>query len=403
LADLDLPHLPMETPAFAADPFPWFTSARTQHSWLATSVFGLVVTEYAAMKELMWMDDRLRIANDGVVAIMGCEGTPWGRWAVENIFNQRGDVHRRLRDALAPIFTPRHANEIRPLMREVIDGLLDEWAPRGHFDFEEFASYFPISVLSRMIGGPVEAIPHLRSTLETLVLFFSMDRTRMPAIEAAYVVIEDFVQGLLADRRAKPAHEGEKDLLDMLLGAGADGALSDREIGDLLIFLYTAGYDTSKNVLTLIMRQMIERPDIYERCAADHDFCRKVVEEMLRYSGVSTSTRLTTEDVEFRGVLLPKGTMLFFPVSVAGRDPGIFAEADRFDPDRAVDPERRHIAFGRGPHICLGQHLARVQLEEGLHRIARRIREPQLAGEFAWRPFPGIWGLRGLPISFTPT
>jgi cytochrome P450 len=253
-----------------------------------------------------------------------------------------------------------------------------------------------------MIGGPVDAIPRLRWSLETLGLFFALDRSRIPDIEAAHDVLEDFLQGLFAERRAGPRHEDDEDLLDLLIGAGGDGRLSEREIIDLLLFLYSAGYDTSKNVLTLIMRQMIERPDLYTRCAEDHDFCRRTVEEMLRFCGVSTSFRLTTENLEYRNVLLPKDTMIFFPVSVAGRDPGTFADAERFDPDRPVDPEHRHIAFGRGAHVCLGQHIARIQLEEGLHRVAQRIREPKLAGTYGWRPFPGIWGLKGLPITFTP-
>ena len=403
LAELDLPHLAMEDPAFAADPFPHFAAARARHPWLAKSVFGHVVTEYGAMKDLLGLNDSLRTATDGVAEIMGAKGTFSGDYVERNIFNQRGDTHRRLREALAPIFTPRHANETRMLVCEVIDGLLDEWTPKGSFEFQEFASYFPISVLSRMIGGPVEAIPRLRSSMELASLFFAMDASRMPEIDAAYRVLDDFAQGLLTERRTRPVHDGEADLLDMLIAASTAGKLSDREIVDLLMFMYTAGYDTSKNVLTLIMRQMIERPDLYERCAADVEFCRKVVEEMLRFCGVSTSFRITTTDVEYRDVLLPKGAMIFFPVSVAGRDPGTFAQADRFDPERPNDPQHRHIAFGRGMHVCLGQHLARVQLQEGLHRIAQRIREPKLAGEIAWRPFPGVWGLKALPISFVPT
>lgn len=399
VADLDLPHLPMEDPDFAADPFPHFAAARSLHPWLATSIFGLVVTEYGAMKDLLWMNDSLRTANDGVVAIMGAEGTAVGRHMVENIFNQQGDAHRRLRDALAPIFTPRYANQIRALVRETIDDLLDEWAPKGQFEFQEFASYFPISVLSRMIGGPVEAVPRLRSSLQALGLFHSMDRSKMPDIEAAHAVLEEFVQKLFTDRRAYPRHAGAEDLLDLLIDAAGGGRLSDREIADLVMFMYIAGFDTSTNVLTLIMRQMIERPELYQRCAADVEFCRKVVEEMLRFCGVSTTFRITTEGVAYRDVLLPKDTMIFFPVSVAGRDPGAFEDADRFDPDRPADPEH-HIAFGRGAHVCLGQHLARVQLQEGLHRIAQRLHHPQLAGEVAWRPFPGIWGLKGLPITF---
>ncbi len=402
LAELDLPHLPMESAAFAADPFPFFSAARERHPWLAHSDFGLVVTEHAAMKDLMRLDASLRTANDAVVAIMGAKDTFTGRYFERNIFSQQGDAHRRLRDALAPIFTPRHANEVRQLMGEEIDRLLDAWVPLGQFEFQEFASYYPISVLSRMIGGPVEAIPRLRSSLESSSLLFSLDRSKLPEIEAALLVLEEFTQVLLVQRRAQPAHAGSADLLDMLIASGSEGLLSDREIVDLLIFLYSAGYDTSKNVLTLIMLQMIQRPDLYRRCAGDAEFCRKVVEEMLRFCGVSTSTRVTTEDLEFRDILLPAGTMLFFPVSVAGRDPGSFRDPDSFDPERPVDPEQRHIGFGRGTHICLGQHLARVQLQEGLQRIARRIRAPQLAGELEWRPFPGIWGLKKLPISFTP-
>jgi len=252
-----------------------------------------------------------------------------------------------------------------------------------------------------MIGGPLEAIPRLRSSLGAIGLAFAMDPTQLPAIEAAVGTMDDFVQNLVTERRANPRHEGADDLLDTLISAVDHGRLSHREIVDLLIFIYVTGYDTSKNVLTLSMRQMIERPDIYERCATDLDFCRKVVEEVLRFASVSTSFRCTTDDVEYRGVLLLRNTILFFPVSVAGRDPGTFADADRFDPDRPVDPERRHVAFGRGAHICLGQHIARAVLQEGLHRIAQRIRHPRLAGEIAWRPFPGIWGLKGLPITFT--
>jgi cytochrome P450 len=391
----------MENAAFAADPFPFFAAARAKHPWLAHSVFGFVVTEYTAMKDLLAMD-ALRTANDGVIAILGGKGTDWGRFAERNIFSQQGDAHRRQRAALAPIFTPRHANAVRPMIREAIDGLLDEWAPRGGFDFEEFASWFPISVICRLIGGPLEAIPRLKSSLETWGAAFHMDAAIVPQLAAAHGLLEDYVQDLLAARRADTHRDEPEDLLDMLIRAGVDNLLSDREIVDLILFLYTAGYDTSKNVLTLTMRQLIDRSDAYTRCAQDPDYCHKVVEEMLRYSGVSTSSRITTGDIEYRGVAMPKDTVVFFPVSVAGRDPGSFADADRFDPDRPIDPERRHIAFGRGPHVCLGQYLARVQLQEGLHCVARRIRDPKIDGEIAWRPFPGIWGLKGLPISFTP-
>jgi cytochrome P450 len=92
--------------------------------------------------------------------------------------------------------------------------------------------------------------------------------------------------------------------------------------------------------------------------------------------------------------------MLFFPVSVAGRDPRVAADAAEFNPE--WEQANRHIAFGRGRHMCLGQHIARAQIEEGLHQIARRIANPRRAGPSGWRPFFGVWGMKGLPIEFDP-
>ena len=399
-ADLDLPHLAMEEPAFAADPFAGFTEARRHHPWLAKSHFGIVVTEYEAIKDLLGMDGPLRTAHDGVAELMGAKGSPWGRFLEEQILGQSGEAHKRMRDLLAPMFTPRNANRHRGLMREVISRQLDEWAPRGKFDFEEFASYFPITVMSSLIGAPAEAIPRLRDSMEALGLAMCLDREHLPALERGTQVMDDFVHQLVEERRVRGPSAGEPDLLDLLMEANQDGGLTDRELADLLIFLFVAGYDTSKNVLTLTMRQLLDRPEIYQRCAEDRAYCGKVLEESLRYNNTATITRLATQDVTYRDVTFPAGSMLFFPVSVASRDPKAVPDADAFLPERPQD--NRHMAFGRGMHICLGQFIARAQIEEGLHLIAQRITKPRLAGPMAFRPFPGVWGIRGLPIEFTP-
>jgi cytochrome P450 len=124
------------------------------------------------------------------------------------------------------------------------------------------------------------------------------------------------------------------------------------------------------------------------------------MEETLRYNSPGTSPRMTTEDVTYRDVTIPKGTNLFFPISIAGRDPTSFPDADVFDPER--ERKNSHIAFGLGMHICLGQFIARAQIQEGLHLVAQRIKSPRRAGPSNWRPFYGVWGMRGLPITFTP-
>jgi cytochrome P450 len=189
-------------------------------------------------------------------------------------------------------------------------------------------------------------------------------------------------------------------LLDALIEANDSGTLTTVEMSNLLIFLFVAGYDTSKNVLTMIMDEMIKHPVIYTHCAEDRDYCRKVVEEAFRYQSPATIPRLLNEDLVYRDVLFPRDTMLFFPVGMAGRDPSAIPNPDDFDPNR--QQANRQMAFGRGMHHCLGQFIARAQIEEGLHLIAQRLTRPRLTGTPGHRPFPGVWGFRGLPIEFTP-
>jgi cytochrome P450 len=400
LAELDLPHLPIEDPAFTADPFPFFAAARARHPWLASSSFGHFVTEFQAMRELFMQDDKLRPSSDGVIEQLGARDSIWGRWATEHLLMATPEQHRRVRDALASSFTPRSANALRSRMRETITHLLDEWVSRGSFDFEEFASWFPISVLFLMLGAPAERIGPIKADLEVMGLAFSMDRDLVPALDEAVVRLDVFVQDLIAERRSCGPSDGVKDLLDLAVDTRDAGVITTRELSANLIALMMAAYDTSKNVLTTTMSLLIERPEMYRRCAEDLDYCRRTIEETLRYMSTSTAFRFTTQEVIYRDVLLPEHTMLFFPFSVSGRDAAVFPDGERFDPDR---PDiSRHIAFGLGRHMCLGQHIARVQLQEALHLVAQRLREPKLAGPHGWRPFPGIWGLKGLPITFTP-
>lgn len=287
-------------------------------------------------------------------------------------------------------------------MRETMAELLEEWAPRRRIDFEEFASYYPVAVMARMIGAPLERIPELRAAMETLGLAFSLNSALLPELDGAMQQFDAFAFALIAERRANPKQNGEPDLLDLLIGAGESEGITDRQLVDLVIFLFVAGYDTSKNVLTYTMNTLLDHPDVYKRCADDLDYCGKVIEEGLRMFTPAFTFRAAREDIDYRGVFIPKDTMLFFALNVAGRVSADIDQPHTFDPERSVDPKFRHVGFGLGKHMCLGQYIARVQLQEGIHLIAQRMRNPARTGEPGWRPFPGNWGIDGLPITFDP-
>lgn len=398
LAELEMHQLPMEDPEFSENPWPELAKARETHPWLAKSGFGYAIHEYQAMRDLLWLDRSMTGAYSDVVDIMEARGTQWGRFQQESLLAQKGESHQRIRNILSPSITPKRAKELRPLMRQVITELLDEWAPSGEFDFEEFASYFPISVMCCLIGAPREAIPELRSSMEAFGLSLSLDREFLPQLEAAFETLDAFSRNLVAERRANRKPKGEEDLLEVMITAMDEDRLSEREAYDLLIFLFVAGYDTSKNAITLMMDVLINKPELYQRCAEDIEFCNKVTEENFRYLTTSTIPRVTTRDITYRDVEIPAGTMLFFPVSISGRDEKAFDRAEEFDPER--DDVKKHLTFGLGVHICLGQFVARAQIAEGFHQIAKRMRNPRRTGPSSWRPFYGVWGLKGLPIAF---
>jgi cytochrome P450 len=399
-SDLDLPFLDIGQDWFAADPYPHFAAAREKHPWLATSPVGYLINDYKAIREFFHSEDQYAPPYGGLLDVMKAHGTAWGRFQTNHMLAITGDRHQRLRSILAPSFTPRQANKNRGIMREVISDLLDEWVPRRAFDFEEFASYFPITVMCRLIGQSPEAIRPIRSSLETLGLSVCMDPNFLPQLEEATIVLEKFVGQFVADRRAGKRLSDNEDLLDLLLQNQEEGGLDDSELENILIFLFVAGYDTSKNILTIMMSLLADRPEMLGRCGESIDYCRKVIRETFRYMSTAPALRMLGRDWEYRGVVLPKDSMIWFPLNVIGRDPRVAEDAETFDPDRAhANPP---IPFGLGAHICLGQYIAKAQLEEGLHLIAQRITNLRSTGPAGWRPYPGTWGIKGLPISFDP-
>jgi cytochrome P450 len=397
VAELDLYDLRIGEQLFADDPNPHMLAAREKHPWLARSEFGVVVTDFDACNEILQMDDRLKTPAEHVVKIMGGEGTNWARFEVDCLIARDGADHARIRAAANTPFTPRAVKGYQERIRKVVSDLLDDWAPKGRFDFEAFASRFPVAVMFGVLGIPRERIEDVKDWLEMFGQSFSLNRAIFPQIKESFDRLWDFADGLVEERRAR-GNPGEPDMLDALVAAENEGAINRTEVLDLILFLFAAGYDTSKNQLCHIMNFMLERPQLWERCAQDRRFCDDVVEEALRHSGVGTSYRNVAADLEYRGVTIPAGTMLIFPMGIVARYSGPFENGLEFDPARPN--ARRHTAFSRGMHICLGQFLARLQIAEGLHLIAQRLKSPRRDGELVWRLFPGVWGPLRLPIAF---
>lgn len=402
VAEMDLPVLAVEDPDFPTDLSARVEEARKTHPWLgrfnAGSHGGYIVFGHQATKDLLGTDERMRPFFDGVVENFGAQGTDWAHFMTTILPTVSGELHDRLRSSVAGAFTPRRAADTRPLMQSVISSLLEEWVPKGEFDFAEFAANFPITVMCGLLGVTPSSTDSLRDALETQVSSMSLSGDILPKLLAGYRTMYAYADSVIAEREAKG--KSSEDLIGAMIEAKDAGKLDDMELRHMLMVLLLGGYDTSKNMLTMVVYLTMQHPEMWERCAEDREFCRSVVEEALRHSGILVPFRVLKQDIKYDGVFFPEGTMLCFGLPLTGRDPDAFDDPARFDPERPFT--NRHFAFGRGDHACIGQYLARVQIEEGLHLIAQRLKNPRLTGEVERRPFLGAGGLRTLPIAFDP-
>ena len=252
------------------------------------------------------------------------------------------------------------------------------------------------------MGAPISDAPRLHHWSNWIQRQFDAASmaTEREGIDAAVAEFYDYAQALVADRRRSPAD----DLISKLIEAEEQGdRLSDVECINLVFNVLVGGVDTTQAQLAHAVRLLAEHPDQWAALQQDHSLATQAVEEALRFEPITPFTaRILIEDVEYRDVLFPQGTIVMVCAFTGNRDlegPDA-AEADRFDilADRA---RARPLTFGAGVHYCLGANLARVELQEGLTFLAENLHGLKLTGGPVYESVSGIYGLSALPICFS--
>lgn len=396
--EMDLPMLDILSREFSEDMFGHYERA-VKENWIVNSPVGYLVLGYQEMKDMLSMDDVLEPGNRETTKLLGAEGTSFGEFNDNFLLALSGDDHRRVRGLAAATFTPKSADQSRAMMQETFEEHLNQWLPKGKFDFAKFAAPYPITVMTKLIGANPEDVPEFISLLERINSSFLDMANSMPEICEAIDSLMNYFDELIEARRQMNDSAREKDLLDQLLEArDGDDRLSDKELHNLLGVIYLAGYDTSKNLFTLIMDLMLDNPDMWAKLAGNRAYAGKVIDEALRYSTVVTVVRVVKEEFTYKGVTFPAGARVLLPTTFAGRDEKAFEDAQTFNPDRA--PGEKVFPFGRGAHICIGMFIAKAQIQEALPILATRIKNPRRDGDIIWRDFMPITGLKSLPIAF---
>ncbi|MFE5096362.1 cytochrome P450 [Streptomyces sp. NPDC056638] len=312
--------------------------------------------------------------------------------------NMDDPEHARLRRMVTAAFSIRQVEALRPAIQEIVDGLIDTMlaGPRPVDLVQAFALPVPSLVVCELLGVPYADHDFFQANSKILV---KRTTTTEQAREATQQLL-DYLDRQIGVKLAHPAD----DVLSALAERVRAGELSRHEASSMGMLLLTAGHETTANMIALGTLTLLQNPDQLDRLRESDDpkTVASTVEELLRYLTIvhSGRRRVALADIEAGGVTIRTGDGVVLANDVANRDPDAFPDPDQLDIDR--NP-RHHVAFGFGVHQCLGQPLARVELQVVYSTLYRRIPTLKLAVDLDEVPFKhdgNVYGVYELPVTW---
>ncbi|MET7757546.1 cytochrome P450 [Streptomyces sp. NPDC005389] len=302
------------------------------------------------------------------------------------------NVQRRM---LIPSFTLKRAERLRPRIQETVDRLLDAMEAAGPPAelVSAFALPVPSIVICDLLGVPYEDHDFFEEQSARLLRGPTGEDT-----EDALAQLEGYLGDLIERKRRKP---GEGVLDDLVARQLEDGGPDSEELVQLATILLIAGHETTANMISLGTYTLLRHPERLSELAADPRLVPVAVEELLRFLSIADGLlRVAREDVEIDGTIIRAGEGVVFSTSVINRDAAAYADPDTLDWSRSA---RHHLAFGFGIHQCLGQNLARAEMEIALGTLLRRLPGLRLAvpaDEIPFKPGDTIQGMLELPVTW---
>lgn len=323
------------------------------------------------------------------------------RASMDTMINMDAPHHLQLRREHMPYFTPSYLRGLTERVKGEVTRLLDEMEPLlangAEIDMvEHFSSVLPLFTLCEILGVPPEDRPKFLTWMHYLeraqdLAVKQANAPMQPTLELMQFVMDfnnnveemfEYGRTMLHKRREDP----KEDLMTAIARAQLDGAvLPDEYLDGSWLLIVFAGNDTTRNTLSGAMRLLTEFPDQKQKLIADPSLLGGAVDEFIRMvSPVVYMRRTATRDVEVNGQLIREGEKAIMYYGAANRDPAMFENPDQLDVTRAN--AGKHIAFGYGPHTCIGKRVAQIQLEEAYRQILARFPDLNWTGNIEIAP-----------------
>lgn len=358
---------------------PWYRNEFAQGFWTFVNYEGI----------LQVLQDPQSFSSSSVVPM---DPDPPYKWIPEML---DGSEHKQWRRQLGPIFSPsaveRMDESVRALAIELIEGLVD----KGSCDFmKDFAQRFPTTIFLNMIGLPADELEQFLKW-EDAILHSSLDEEGQQGQMAAMLAVMGRFQEVITERRSNP----REDIISKALTYEIDGEpVSDEDLLWFCLLMFMAGLDTVSVTLGWIFNHLATNHDDRNSLLSDPELVPTAIEEFLRAYAIVIPARKATVDVELQGCPIKAGDMVCTPLAAATRDEKAFPDATTVDITRTPN---NHIAFGAGPHRCLGSHLARRELRIALEEWHKRIPHYEIAEGAELIESGGQIGLHSLPLVWT--
>src|ERR1700691_1426975 len=387
VSELELPGFDYLDPTLRGERFHEAMRELGARGWLASGPYGYIVLDREAGE--WWLRTREAVFPGMTIAeLFDVRKWPLYEQMRRNILYVNGPRETRLRSLVNPALSARAVARWRPAMRESLEGLLSDARAAGtdgegvvRCEFvEAFAKPYPSQTIARVMGAPIADAPRLHHWSNWIQRQFDAEgmATQRGGIERAVEEFYEYAAALVAARREDPR---EDDLVSKLIAAEEDGErpLSDVECINLVFNILVGGVDTSQSQLAHAVRLLAEHPEQWELLRSDPALAEQAVEEALRYEPITPFTaRILTEEVVFRDVTFPEGTIVMVCAFTGNRDLAPDERGaggpERFD-ITASRGRARELTFGAGVHYCVGANLARVELCEALSFLAQRVRD----------------------------
>lgn len=310
-------------------------------------------------------------------------------------------MHNRMRSLVNRAFTPRRIAEWEPVVREVVDAVLDPLEDRERFDaVQDISGPFPVEVICRIVGVPAGDRQQIRHWTDRLLERevgnpFPTEAGITAAIESA-----EYMLALIADKRRAPADDMIGHLLDAEVERedGSIDRLSDEEIAGFISLLTAAGSETVTKLVGNAVLLFDENPDERDRMRMDPSLTAGAVEEVLRYRAPSQyQGRFSLRERSFHGTTIPAESAVLIVTGAANRDPRAYQNPDRFDIERTGP---LGIGFGHGIHYCIGAHLARLESRIVFDELYRRWPELSVDTDgVRWVHMSNVAGPSHVPVA----